>query len=595
MPRPAPTTATPAQASRSAGGRDPDGVVRVRITSIAVGLTGLLVVLARARLVGLSPLVGVRPTQFHVHVQSVLVSFDVVLGLVLVVLAPQLRRRKRMAWRVAVGVSAAAAVTVNLTAPLSPAGLAPLVSLGLLLVWRRWFTALPDPPSLFALGRFLWRYALVVAVYGFGALWVFRGSVDQPIDAFGALETVASFGLATPYTFQGRFATVYPWSLAVLGVVGLVWSLVLVLRPLTHRYPHTPDDWRVARRILHESGWDTLNYFCLRDDKSFFFSSDGHALIAYTYIHGYGLVSGDPVGPPGSVDLVLDEFLAFCRRRGWKPAFLSVRESDTPRYEARNLRTFYLGDEAIIRCDAFTLEGKKNKSLRQSVGRVARTYRFEVLRECDAPPDLVRELNAISARWRGKAPERGFTMTLVQDVKGPGADDEFLLCVALDEDDRPGGFLRIVPAFGVLGHEPGYTLDLMRHDPGTPNGMTEFLIANAALRLGEQGVVRLSMNFATLGKLFDPEIDYPWHLRVVRWFVRKLNPYFQIESLRTFNQKFRPEWAPRMVVFKHPSDLPRVSLLFGGVEGFLHVPVLGPLFVPRTVGGATAPTTAPPA
>ena len=49
-------------------------------------------------------------------------------------------------------------------------------------------------------------------------------------------------------------------------------------------------------------GSDTLAYFALRDDKSFFFSSDGQVLIAYTYLGGFALVSGDPIGRPSSID-----------------------------------------------------------------------------------------------------------------------------------------------------------------------------------------------------------------------------------------------------------------------------------------------------
>ena len=69
-------------------------------------------------------------------------------------------------------------------------------------------------------------------------------------------------------------------------------------------------------------------------------------------------------------------------------------------------------------------------------------------------------------------------MSLSQDVDGAGANPEFLLCVALRRGRRRrGGFLRLVPAYGPSF---GYTLDLMRHDPDAPNGMTEFLIASTA-------------------------------------------------------------------------------------------------------------------
>src|SRR3712207_8077813 len=80
-------------------------------------------------------------------------------------------------------------------------------------------------------------------------------------------------------------------------------------------------------------------------------------------------------------------------------------------------------------------------------------------------------------------------MSLSQDIRGAGAQPDFLLCVAVDEHGVPGGFLRLVPAYGPSF---GYTLDLMRHDPDAPNGMTEFLIASTATALGARGVARRS-------------------------------------------------------------------------------------------------------
>jgi lysylphosphatidylglycerol synthetase-like protein (DUF2156 family) len=170
-------------------------------------------------------------------------------------------------------------------------------------------------------------------------------------------------------------------------------------------------------------------------------------------------------------------------------------------------------------------------------------------------------------------------MTLSQDVDG--ADPEFLLCVALDDHNRPGGFLRIVPAYGA---DFGYTLDLMRHDPDAPNGMTEFLIASTAAALKQEGVRRLSMNFAVWGRLFEEDVPFTWSQRVAKRLVTFVNPYFQIQSLHTFNEKFSPEWLPRVLVYRRPQDLPRVALRYAGAEGFLAVPVLGELFVPTPVG-----------
>ncbi len=51
-----------------------------------------------------------------------------------------------------------------------------------------------------------------------------------------------------------------------------------------------------ARAIIETHGGDTLDYFALRDDKSWFFT--GESLVAYSVINGVMLVSPDPIGPP---------------------------------------------------------------------------------------------------------------------------------------------------------------------------------------------------------------------------------------------------------------------------------------------------------
>ena len=128
----------------------------------------------------------------------------------------------------------------------------------------------------------------------------------------------------------------------------------------------------------------------------------------------------------------------------------------------------------------------------------------------------------------------------------------------------------------------------MRHRPDAPNGMTEYLIAETALALGAEGISRLSMNFAMWGKLFEEDVHYSLSQRMAKRAVDVLNPFFQIKSLHDFNAKFSPVWLSRMLVFQEPTDLPRVGLLYAGAEGFLAIPGIGELFVPRAVGGVSS-------
>jgi len=598
-PLPLPLPAPPARSVAGAGPPPPlpEVVVAhppvtpewpVRLVAGLTALTGLL---------ELTVLVPSLHHRFH-RVEQVfdLMSFvvasrvlSVLVGLGLLLLADQLGKRKRAAWRLTVALFALSALAHLLKGQ----HLAVNASLGMviaLVVTQNRFRAPPDPPSLLRLVRFVPTYLGAVMLFGVASLYVERGGLAPRFTVADSISTVfcGLIGLDGQYDYaRPRFEEFFTDALLALGVVGLMVFAMLVFRPLRARGPHTEADWQHALRLVHAHGWDTLAYFALRDDKSFFFGSDGEAMLAYTYSGGYALVAGNPIGAPESVARLLDEFLAMCDERAWNPAFLAIRQSDFPAYAARGFRGFYLGDEAILRCDRYDLAAAP-KGVRAAVRRVGRSYRFLLLAESGASPELVRELNAISARWRGKAPERGFTMSLSQDIRGVGANPEFLLCVALDEEDRPGGFLRLVPAYG---DDPGYTLDLMRHDPGAPNGMTEFLIVSTARALGQRGVGRLSMNFAMWGRLFADDVPFTRLERVARRLVIMLNPFFQIRSLRRFNAKFDPEWLPRMLAYRRPSDLPRVGLLYAAAEGFLAVPFIGDMLVPKAVGGVQSPST----
>jgi lysyl-tRNA synthetase class 2 len=517
---------------------------------------------------GIENLIGDVSLRVAGHIASMLV------GVTLILLAPQLARGKRRAWEAAVVLFALGVVVHVIKGPHPIMVAYTLAMLIALLATRDSFPARPDAGSLLTVFRFVPAYLAIAFGFGIVTLLLEQEHVTEQLTAGGILRAVAAglIGLDGPYEYTGEFfSDFFPAALLALGIAGLVAFSVLLFRAVARRDAPSEDDREHARRLVRLYGSDTLDYFALRPDKSYFFSSDGEAMVAYTYESGYALVAADPIGRPGSEESVLDEFLAFCRGRAWKTAFLAVRESDMSLYRARGFHEVYLGDEAIIPCDRFTLQGSAKKSVRSAVKRVGRDHRFRLLRESDASPQLVEELNKIRERWRGKAPERGFTMELGGGVKGQNPD--FLLAVAFEsESERPDGFLRLVPCYG---DDPGWSLDLMQRDPDAPNGMTEFLIANTALALGERGFTKLSMNFAAWGRLFDAGAQLSLSQRALKKAAEVLNPYFQIKSLRDFNAKFDPDWVPRAIMVEEVAQMPKVGLLYASVEGFVNLPLVG--------------------
>ncbi|MQA72972.1 MAG: DUF2156 domain-containing protein, partial [Solirubrobacterales bacterium] len=510
--------------------------------------------------------------------RAVTFVLSVAVGLGLLAVVRGISRGKRQAWAIAVALFAVAAVLHVLKGP-DPIAFGVDAAMLVALIWfRADFRARSDPRSRTTAIAFVPLYLAAVFAFGFASLLFEQDRITPALGFGGMLKTVFGglIGLDGPYTFRSElFGDFFETALLVLGIGGLAALLYLILRPLTQRRPPTEARRARAREIVRAHGSDTLAYFALRRDKNYFFSSDGRSLIAYVYVRGHAMVAADPIGPPQDIERTIDEFLAFCAERGWRVAFLAVREADAPLYRDRGMHSLYLGDEAILRCDQFTLEGVEMKAVRSAVRRVDRDHSFELLRESDAAPELVAELNEISAEWRDGAAERGFTMELGQEVEG--SEEDFAIALARDGSGRVAGFLRFVPCYG---DDPGYSLDLMRRRPDAANGLTEFLIANAALALGARGFKRLSLNFAAWGRLLDSAEDAGFWGRVERRLARGLNPFFQIQSLRDFNQKFDPEWLPRSLVIDDAADLPKVALLYTSVEGFTDLPLVGRMLTP---------------
>jgi lysyl-tRNA synthetase class 2 len=492
-------------------------------------------------------------------------------GLFLLVVAGGLARRQRRAWLIALTFLAIAGIAHLLkNLDVLESGL-DLGMAWLLIASRREFDAPPTPGSLKrALGTLP---SLAIAVWLFGWLTLlFHSDELLPRIGVGRSGLVAArgiVGLPLGVSLVGPTGRWIPGLLPLLGVFVVIASVVAMLRPVIEGVRDHPADVRRAREIVHHFGSDTLAYFALRSDKSHFISGDG--LVAYRYIWNLGLVSGDPIGPKQDAVAAMQGFVRYARDRGWGVAVLAAGDGMSQTYEALGLRSFYIGDEAILDPRKFTLAGGSMKKVRQSCTRLERLgYSMEFLSDDQVTPDLQGALDLVGRSWRGRAPERGFTMALGRLPSS--RDPDAMTVVGRDAEGRAVGYLHLVPCFGEA---PGYSLDQMRRRPSTPNGLMEWMVAMTAVRLQMQGITRFSLNFSLLGGLFEKGVRLSPFQKLELVVARRLNPFFQIERLRRFNAKFAPRWLPRYIYYEAPFGFPRVALAYLEAEAFLRLPLIG--------------------
>lgn len=488
-------------------------------------------------------------------------------GMALIVLARGLRRRSRRAWQLTVAlVLAAAALHILKGLDYEEAIASMLVAIALV-ARRHEFDRRGDPDTRTEVLIRGLLYVVAIFVYGAIALWINRVAADRryTID-FALRETAAAAAgihLRGSQHLSGSFGEWFPLSVFLIALVGAFSLLARWLAPWRYRHERLAQERERARLLVGRFGVDTLAPFALRSDKSYFFSEDEQAFLAYTVIAGVAVVSGDPIGDPDSVEQLLTAFVRHAHERDWRIAILGAGTRYLDLYKAKGFGAIYHGDEGVIDVGGFSLEGRSIRKVRQSVHRLGRAgYTVQILFARDLGPELRQELESVAEEWRNGEPLRGFTMEFDSFFALDG--DDALFVVGRDENRRIAGFLHLAVS------RPAHALSLssMPRRRETPNGLNEWLVVETVAWARQHGFQRVSMNFAPFASLLgSTELTRAQRLQCE--VLRRMKGTFQFDNLSSFNRKFFPSWERRYVVYERLADLPRVGLAGLAAEGYL--------------------------
>jgi lysyl-tRNA synthetase class 2 len=499
---------------------------------------------------------------------------DVIIGLLLLMLARGLRRRKRRAWQAVLALLAFDVVIhfMHFRHGVSVSAIVAIVLLAVLLYRHDDFYAVGDPRS---------RWT---------ALWVFVGLVV--IDFAIGLGYLAVGPLAGAYSFTQRLQDVlyelvgvygpvqwasdprsdlYHLLTSALGLFTIVVTVYLFFLSARPRARLAAADAVRIRELLDKHGdRDSLGYFALRDDKSVIWSPSGKSGICYRVVAGVMLASGDPLGDPEAWPGAIAEFINEAARHAWRPAAMGCSELAAEVWcREADLTALELGDEAIVNVPDFSLSGRPMRNVRQMVNRVAKNgYTAEVRRVGDISRQELDQVIREADIWRGATVERGFSMALGR--LGTPGDENCVLVTA-----KENGTLKAILNFVPWGTD-GLSLDLMRRDKTAQAGLNDFLIVEAIKAAPALGVKRVSLNFAMFRAALErgERIGAGPVLKAWRGLLVFLSRWFQIESLYKFNAKFSPVWEPRFFVYPSGRDAPRMAIAALEAEAFLVWPRL---------------------
>ena len=107
------------------------------------------------------------------------------------------------------------------------------------------------------------------------------------------------------------------------------------------------------------------------------------------------------------------------------------------------------------------------------------------------------------------------------------------------------------------GDNSEIAIDLMRYDPTGPGAAMDALFAEMLLWARDQGFTWFSLGAAPLSGLENRRLASTWH-RVGSFLYENGEQFYQFEGLRSFKQKFDPDWSAEYLATSSRLDAARV-------------------------------------
>jgi phosphatidylglycerol lysyltransferase len=483
-------------------------------------------------------------------------TFTVIAGFFLLVLSYGLARGKKHAWNITLVLLFVSAILhiqrsgsylntiVALTAAIALYALAPF------------FRAKSDPPSTRRGYIALCLGASIVIFYVIGGFLALYDEFRPWIERIGFravfLRVIVHGGphMHIPFATQAFF---FQRALPMLCISAIVYGMVQIFRPVAAALmpDHATRDTVSEINRLH--GTNSISYFALSEEKTYFFSNSGKSVISYVLQGSTAVVAGDPIGPEYEIPLVTKQFIAFCREQDWSIVFYQVRDKFAALYRAAGFRLLKIGEDAVIDVRNFSLKGGAIANVRSSAKRAEKDG-LHVIFYCGHVQDneQLAQMERISQHWLAEkgGVEMGFSMGRF-NTQG---DPELLYALAIDEQNKVHAFVSFIPIYG----RNGWGLDFMRRAEQCAPGTMELLLARSLEYMQKNEIQIASLGLAPLSNSNGE--DETFLGTSIDFLTERFGNPSKNQSLFNFKKKFLPTWESRYIVYSDALNLPKVGI-----------------------------------
>lgn len=225
--------------------------------------------------------------------------------------------------------------------------------------------------------------------------------------------------------------------------------------------------------LVNATRGDPLGPFAMHSSRSYHFSDNKAAAIAYRTRLGFAVFSGDPIGDPTQFAPLTADFVGMCRSRGWRIVVLACGHHHVGLWRTgavgRPALAVPIGRDVVVDVRHFSLKVRRHRNLRQAVQPSHNCgVTTDIVDDQEVDDPLLAELTGVlhAARRAGPA-ERGFCMSLDGVLQGRVTGVK--LAIARDRCGQVVAFHR----YATAGEGSEVSLDAPFRRHNAPNGVDE--------------------------------------------------------------------------------------------------------------------------
>jgi phosphatidylglycerol lysyltransferase len=327
----------------------------------------------------------------------------------------------------------------------------------------------------------------------------------------------------------------------------LVYSLA---RPYIFKAVPTEEEKARAASLTAQFGKSSLDYFKTYYDKLIYAPEGINAFISYKVSSNFAVVLEDPVAEDTeAMKSCILSFSRFCYDNGLKDIYYRVPAESLPVYNELSRKSLFIGQEAIVDLNEFTLAGGEMKPVRNALNKIkAEGYITRV----NTPPlrdGLIQKLKAVSKEWLESTGREEIVFSQgvfdEKEIKGQ------TVITVENSEEMVIGFMNIIPD----NQKDEGTYDLQRKSVKAPNGIMDHLLIELFNYFKASGIRYVNLGFAPMSGVNDPH-NFPE--RSMKFAYEKIRSFAAYKGLREYKEKFKPSWNDKYLIYSNDYDLVQI-------------------------------------